>query len=257
MRTCTVLVFGCLFLLSGISMYAQHNNIITDRPDQTEASSTIPPGYFQVEAGTLFMHEQQSTSLETRTAALPNALFRIGIVRHFELRAVVQPQLIRTYLNDELLSRDFGMADLQAGFKVQFCEAKGRAPEIGFLSHLVIPTGTESYNNFAYGLINKLAFTHFLSSKHSLAYNIGYDYFGTGNGDLFYSLAWSISLGERTKLYAEPYGQLLNLQDWVVNADAGFTYLLMHNVQLDYSFGVGINNLMNYQSFGISFRLPR
>lgn len=250
------LFVAILLIMSATGLRAQ-GQIITDRPDQTEASSTIPAGYFQVEAGTLFMHEQINAQQEVRTSALPNALFRIGVVERFELRVVVQPELVRNYINDIELTRDFGIADLQAGFKVQFCEEDGWLPEIGFLSHVVFPTGTESFTNFSYGTINKLAFTHTLNEKHSIAYNIGYDYFGQGNGDLFYSLAWGISIGEKTGLYIEPYGFYQNFETWVVNADAGFTYLLSDNVQLDYSFGIGVNNLMNYQSFGVSFRLPR
>ncbi len=249
--------FTLIVLLFTISFSFGQGQIITDRPDQTEASSTIPAGYFQVETGTLFMHQQINSVRETRTAALLNALFRIGVAKYFELRAVVQPELTRTYFNDKEVSRDFGMADLQVGFKVQFCEEKGLRPEIGFLSHLVFPTGTESFNNFNYGSINKLAFTHTLNDKHTIAYNIGYDYFATGNGDFFYSLAWGIGVGDKVGLYVEPYGFYRNFETWEVNADAGFTYLLNDNVQLDYSFGVGINNIMNYQSFGISFRLPR
>ncbi len=252
------LVFsGALFFAPMAVVFGQNQpTIMTARPDQTEASSTIPAGYFQVEAGTLFMHEQLDAQTEVRTAALPNALFRIGLVKHFELRVVVQPELIRTYVNNEQFNRDFGMANLQGGFKLQICEEKGLRPEIGFLTHVVFPTGTESYANLDLGTINKLAFTHTLNDRHSIAYNIGYDFFGTGNGDLFYSLAWGIGVGDKVGLYLEGYGYYLNMESAQLSADAGFTYLLSSNVQLDYSFGLGVNHLMNYQSFGISFRLP-
>jgi hypothetical protein len=247
---------ACIFLiLSSIKIYGQEQ-IVTDRPDQTEASSTVPAGYFQVEAGALFMHEQLNEQTEVRTAALPNALFRVGVVKHFELRVVVQPELIQTFVNDTELNEDFGMADLQVGFKLQLCEEKGWRPEIAVLSHLVLPTGTESYSMLNYGSINKLAFTHNLNDKHSIAYNLGYDYLGSGNGNLFYSLAWGIGISEKVGLYVEGYGYYLDMVDPEVSGDAGFTYLLNNNVQLDYSFGVGINHLMNYHHLGISFRIP-
>jgi hypothetical protein len=244
-----------LFLISALASFSQQGPIITDRPDQTEASSTIPAGYLQVETGMTFMQEGISSIRELHSNALPNTLFRVGVWKYFELRAVVQPTLVKEFVNDIEVSRDFQMDDLQAGFKVQFCEAKGARPEIGFLSHVVFPTGSESTTN-TFGVINKLAFTHPVNNKHTIAYNIGYDYLGVGSGNLFYSLAWGISLSDKIGLYVEPYGFVNNLETWLSNADAGMTYLLSDNVQLDYSFGVGLNNVMNYHSLGISFRLP-
>ena len=40
----------------------------------------------------------------------------------------------------------------------------------------------------------------------------------------------------------------------ISNFDSGFTYLVKDNLQIDLSFGFGINNKMNFQSIGVSWK---
>lgn len=254
------------FLLIFLTFAASAQQIITDRPDQTEASSTVGKGILQIESGFSFMTEDMVDPIPTlqvprrerrlETYAWPNTLFRIGIARRFELRVVTQPELQRTFNYNRETNQVFGLADLQVGFKVNLLQAKEGRPEIGFLSHVVLPTGTFGISGEEYGVINKLAVTHSLSETHTVAWNLGYDYLGTGNGNLFYSLAWGISISDRISIYLEPYGAIDNLSDLVASADAGFTYLLKDNMQFDYSFGLGITHEMNYHAVGLSVRLP-
>ncbi len=248
-------IYALSFFFFG--MYQLHSQqIVTDRPDQTEASSTVEPSQIQVEAGVLIMNEQPDSRTEVRSSAIPNALFRVGLFNHFELRVVTQMETVKILQDGIETFRDFGFSNLEVGFKVQFTEEKEGVPEIGFLTHLVCSTGSNSFNDSSFGSINKLAITHTFSETHSLAYNIGYDYLGTGNGDLFYSLAWGITLSEKVGMYLEPYGFIRNIETWEASADAGFVYFPIPTIQLDYSFGLGLNHRMNYQSVGISFRLP-
>ena len=60
----------------------------------------------------------------------------------------------------------------------------------------------------------------------------------------------------RVGLYVEAFGDFVNFEDWVHKMDAGITYLVSDNIQLDYSLGWGLNQVMNYHSLGISLRLP-
>ncbi len=49
----------------------------------------------------------------------------------------------------------------------------------------------------------------------------------------------------------------IEFEDTILNFDAGFTYLPNPNVQLDFSFGTGINDTMNYLSVGCSWLIPK
>ncbi len=209
----------------------------------------------QIESGFLFQSAEKE-GVETRHYVYPNALLRVGVVKNFEFRFVTQQETAITEINDAIVSEASGMSNLQVGFKYRLFTAEEKRPEIGFLSHLVVPSGTGGLNNNRFGVINKLAVTHFISEKFNLAYNIGYDYLGTGNGNLFYSLAFGFSLSKKLSVFIEPYGFLNNLEDFELNADAGFTYLLNNNVQLDYSFASGLNQTMSYHAVGISVLMP-
>ena len=112
-------------------------------------------------------------------------------------------------------------------------------------------------SNDKFGTINKLSISHSINDNIGLGYNVGYNYFGTGNGDLTYSIAMGIGITEKAAIYIEPYGDLVEFKDHEANFDAGVTYLLQDNFQLDFSFGTGINHPMNYISFGFSWQLMK
>jgi len=247
-----ILLLG-LFMISALTAKAQ--TIVTDRPDQTEASSTVPAGMLQIESGLLFQ-SSESEGVEVRSYTYPNTLLRLGVVKNFEFRFVTQLESEVIEANDMVVSNESGMSNLEVGFKYRLLSPTDKRPEIGFLSHAVIPSGTDGLNNNNYGVVNKLAVTHDINDKLSIAYNLGYNYFGTGNGDGFYSLAFGFGLTDRLGVYIEPYGFYNNFEDFVINADAGFTYLINNNTQFDYSFASGINQTMSYHSVGLSVLVP-
>jgi hypothetical protein len=88
-----------------------------------------------------------------------------------------------------------------------------------------------------------------------LGYNVGYNYFGRENGFLTYSVALAIAITEKAGIYIEPYGDIGLFDKYFSNIDAGITYLLKDNFQLDFSFGTGLNYTMNYLSAGFSWNI--
>ena len=113
-----------------------------------------------------------------------------------------------------------------------------------------MPTASEEMSSANFGTVNKLSVAHKIGEKTSLGYNIGYNYFGTGNGDLGFSLAAGFGITDKLGFYAEPYGEMVNFDKLSANFDTGFTYLAKENFQLDISYGFGINETMNYLSVG-------
>ena len=55
------------------------------------------------------------------------------------------------------------------------------------------------------------------------------------------------------KLSQEPFGEIAELEELILNADAGFTYLVHENFQLDFLLGTGINQRNNYFGIGGSW----
>ena len=236
-----------------IGYLANAQTIVTDRPDQTESSSTVPKGSFQIETGVL-VGFTDTDDVSERHLLLPSTLFRIALSEGIEIRVVSQLESIKNKTFDETFS---GMSDLELGAKLQLFKKENVNTEIAFLSHLILPTGSKEITIDEFGTINKLSISHALSESVGIGYNVGYNYFGDGKGDLTYSLAIGFGITDKLAVYIEPYGDLVEFDDHVSNFDAGFTYLIKDNFQLDFSFGTGLNHTMNYISIGCSLNIAK
>lgn len=240
----SLLFIAVLILIFSNLSYSQ---IVTDRPDQTESSSTVGYGNLQLESGFLISYEEQ-IPIVNRQILAPTSLLRYGITNNIELRLLNQLELRKSGI-----IKNQGVSDLEVGLKIELFGNENCNTEIAYLSHLVMPTGTFGLRGDKFGTINKLAVSHELRPNVGIGYNLGYNYFGIDNGDLTFSLALGIGVNDKVGVYIEPYGEILNFEELVLNFDTGFTYLLKDNFQLDFSFGSGINHRMNYVSVGFSW----
>jgi len=237
-----------LVLISpGFRLLAQ--KIVTDRPDQTESSSTVPHKSLQIEAGMLFGDLNNESQ---RIYLLPTTLFRYGLTRGIELRL---GQNLVNYKNESSSEARFGFSDLELGAKFQILKREDVNTEIAFLSHVTLPTGADGLSTDKYGTINKLAISHEINSYLGFGYNVGYDYFGYDKGMFTYSTALGVGFNEKLGAYLEFYGEASNLRGFIVNFDSGVTYLIQDNLQLDLSFGLGLNHRMNYFALGCSWNI--
>lgn len=244
-----IILFTALIVaMTGTALNAQ---IVTDRPDQTESSSTVPGGALQLETGVLVSYDGNS-HISTRQILLPTTLLRYGITNGVELRVVNQLESIK--FNNEKYQ---GISDLEVGTKIQIIKNEERNIEVAFLTHLIIPTGATELSGGKYGTSNKISVSHALNDNVGVGYNVGYNYFGVGSGDLTYSLVFGIGVNEKVSVYVEPYGEITDFTEFVSYIDAGFTYLVKENFQLDFSFGSGINKRMNFVSTGFSWLIVR
>jgi len=225
--------------------------IITDRPDQTESSSTVPNGALQLETGVLvgFAGENRNS---TRQILFPSTLLRYGIMNGVEVRVLSQMESIK--FNDVKYQ---GISDLVVGTKIQLIKSEKRNIQVAFLTHLIIPMGSSEVSSGKYGTSNRISVSHALGDNVGVGYNVGYNYYGVGSGDLVYSLALGVGVNDKVSLFIEPYGEITDFKEFVTNIDAGFTYLVKENFQLDFSFGSGISHRMNYVSAGFSWLMER
>tara|TARA_R110002073_G_scaffold56835_9_gene144464 strand:- start:20223 stop:20993 length:771 start_codon:yes stop_codon:yes gene_type:complete len=238
-----------IFLIFTTSAFTQ--TIITDRPDQTESSSTIPKGSFQIESGILFESIKDKGFSEEILLA-PTVLSRYGITKGIEIRLLTEFASVK----DKLLNGTVkGITDLQIGTKIQLFKKEGINTEIAVLSHIIVPAAKDDLSINKFGVINKLAISHELSNTIALGYNIGYDYYGTGKGNLTYSLSFGFGITDKIGFYLEPYGSIKEFDNHESNFDTGVTYLINNNFQIDASYGTGINHNMNYISVGMSINI--
>ncbi len=234
------------FLLLTSIVFSQE--IITDRPDQTESSITVGKNNFQIESGILYQKSDNSNSFIGSST-----LLRYGITNGIELRFVSQYESTKIRLDGGDIKYS-GFNDLEFGAKIQLLKKEGINTEMAFLSHVIIPTANENLTADQVGTVNKLSISHAITDKIGLGYNIGYDYVGQ-QSSLTYSLALGFQLSNSLGFYIEPYGEWGESNNYESNFDAGISYLVNDNFQLDTSYGIGLNNDMQYLSAGFSWRI--
>lgn len=238
-----LLLINVLLLLILGNLNAQ---IVTDRPDQTESSLTVPKQALQIESGLSATFEGSSPS--ALLFQLPNNLFRYGIGKKIELRLLNQLEIIK---KNNIQS--VGISDLAIGTKLQLFKKEGKKTQVAFLTHLIVPSGTKEISNNKIGTTSRISICHAINESVGIGYNLGYNYFGEGIGDLIYTLSLGVGISKNVGIFIEPYGELSNMDDFIINFDTGFTYLVNNNLQLDFSFGTGINQKMNFISLGCSW----
>ena len=242
--------FTLILVFTTTAIFSQ--NIITDRPDQTEASSTIPKNSFQIEMGIL---AQTSNDKTVTNFAGPSTLIRYGISEKVELRLFNQFESNKLELEGGNI-KSSGLSDIEIGAKIQLLKKEDVNTEIAFMSHAIIPTAKDELTNDKIGTINKLSISHAVNDKIGIGYNVGYDNINKVSA-FTYSVAIGFALAEKFGLYIEPYGALAEGNNFESNFDAGVTYLAKNNLQFDVSYGTGLNNDMQYVSAGFSWNIPQ
>ena len=246
-----------LFIIPFIASAQSNDSIpdfISDRPDQTESPNAVPLKYFQVETG--FQYEKfEIASFEFENYTYNTTLLRYGLFKKFELRLGANLlNLENKYFAPES-DPATGFSPILFGAKYELLNEKGWIPQIGIIGSAFIPVGG-NYDSGELETQLRLAFSHSLSEKSGLSYNLGFNLGNNADTVFLYTLSYGYNVVDPLTLYAEVYGTMLDA-DFDHNWNAGFTYALSHNVQLDGYVGTGINTNQNLLlGVGVSFRLP-
>ena len=237
-------------LITGFS-YGQ--TISTDRPDQTESATLVGLKSLQLESGILFSSANESFGNTVRQL-VPSILLRYGFSKKIELRLYQEHETNRFELQNQAIS---GLKNLQLGLKLLLFQKHESPTEIAIISHVIVPTGSKNIDQNTFGIINKLAFSHSIGEQLNIGYNLGYDYHGKNSSKGTYALAFGIKLSDAFGIYVEPYGEWENIDKFTNSFDTGLTYLLGKNMQVDLSYGVGLNHSMQFISAGLSWNIGR
>jgi outer membrane putative beta-barrel porin/alpha-amylase len=243
--------FALLGLLAAAPLAAQDLSglpepLVTDRPDFTESTSTVPPGHFQVEGGATFtrLGDEESQSLG-------EILLRVGAGERWEARlgigsfSRIDPGLPGT----DTIS---GFEDAYAGLKVRLTEDDPDLlppghPAIALLLATTVPVGDDELTSDEWQPEAKLALSWDLTPRLSLASNLNYAYPADGP-DRFHQLAASLTAGlsltDRVGLYLEGFGFSKESADGSSTSyvNSGLTFLLSNDLQLDVRAGAGLDD---------------
>ncbi len=238
--------------------------LVTDRPDFTEASSTVGKGVTQLEFGYTYI-ENNDSGERVRSHSYGEALLRYGIlVDWLELRIGFAP------FEEEITSGGIGNStrgtqDLYTGFKIALTPQEGKLPEMALIPQMNIPTGSNAFssNNVEPGLnwIYSWEINDFISTAGSTQGNRRID--DTGKSYLEMAQSWTVaySLTDEIGAYTEwfaliPSGADIARTEHYFNG--GFTYLINNNMQFDIRAGVGLNAAADdyFLGMGLSIRFP-
>jgi hypothetical protein len=244
---------------------AEPAELITDRPDQTESSSTVPVGSVQIEAG--WLREEVDDTVTTESA--PGVLLRIGVAEELELRVGWSG-----WVEEEVepgpphggRTKISGSGDAELGLKWHLWSEKGNRPDAALLVGTSVPVGSAALTSDAWDPAFRFAFDHELSPTVGLAYNVGYawDTVEGANGATsragaaIWTAALGVALNEKVGAFIELFGALPD-GSAESSFDGGLTWLVGPALQLDLYAGVGLSSTApdSFVGFGLSWRRPR
>ncbi len=232
-------------------------DIVTDRPDQTEAASLIPVGALQVETG--FMVEGSKVGpYKVKDYTYNTTLIKYGINEYIEFRFIQEYVGTRGLVVNETVSRN-GFSPMSIGAKIKVAEGKKYLPEIAFLGHVTLPTGSKDFNPSYISSDFRFSLEYDFTEKLSMGVNLGAQ--SDGESPLttgIYTVVVGYSPFNKVGMFAEFYGFLTEKtipQDHRFNG--GITYAISNVIQYDVSAGVGLSDSATdyFLSTGISFRM--
>ena len=254
-----------VLLTVSLSTFSQEKNdalgaLVTDRPDATEASSTVGKGVLQFETGGLY-ESFEDNNVKSENYTFNTMLIRYGILDNLEFRLGWDfVEGVTTVNNNKLDNVMSGLSPLLLGIKLDIAEENGAMPEIALIGH-VFPlfSASADYRPEYTGIDFRLSLSHTLSEKSSLGYNIGAQW-GADSPEAaaIYTVAYGYSITDKLGMYAELYGDLP--EDSAANHywDAGFTYLVNNDLQLDTYFGTSITEGQDLLvGLGLSYRVRK
>ena len=235
----------CFLPVACLAQESKTEPIVTDRPDFTESTETVPRGRFQLEGGFTYVRDGS-----TRENGLGEWLLRAAVGAKTELRFGV-PSYLGMRSADSSAS---GFEDASFGFKVKLVEGAEpyglRRPHIAFIGATSVPTGSSAYRENRLQPEGKLCLGWDLSERLGLAANLNYAWRSEG-GQQFDEYSGSVSfaygLTERTGAYLEYFGFAPGNKGGPDTSylNGGMTYLVTSDYQLDARGGVGLNGRSN------------
>ncbi len=177
---------------------------------------------------------------------------------NFELRLGWDFQQLTTKQNgEEKPDLKSGFTPLLVGFKVGVTQEQGLLPHIAVIGHLFLPfSAGADYKPDTTGGELLLGFSSTLNEQSSLGYS-----FGATWGDdssvvnYTYTFSYNRNFTDDLGVFAELYGALPENSKGQNSWDAGLTYLINNDLQVDASVGSGFDtDQCILLSAGISYR---
>ena len=236
----------------------------SDRPNFTDSPATVGRGRLQFEGGYQFTHGIAGDSTHD-AHDLPELLVRYGLAERLELRIAWDPGFVFDRQVDPASGRtvtDNGGSDMELGFKYALTKQDHWQPESGIITSITAPVGDRAQSSEQVDVLVNYLYSWKLNKKATLSGSTG-GLWTAESGDHFtrfsQSAALDYELTEKLHVFHECYAFFrIDFQDDRPQYyyDAGLTYLVTPNFQLDWRAGVGLNDASDrfFTGCGVSIR---
>lgn len=221
--------------------------LASDRPDFTEASSTVGQGVSQLEMGyTYFYDDGAGTRLHAHS--YPELLLRQGFLADWLELRVAWTYNSESDAFNPVTGSVHGSDDIYLGVKLGLTPQQGALPEMSLMPQMTVPVGGAfSAGEVLPGLswLYGWEISEFISTGGSTQYNLAVDELTQEiHGELAQSWTVGYSLAENVGAYTEwfmfaPAGADTARTEHYF--DVGLTYNLSNDLQLDVRVGKGVS----------------
>lgn len=234
--------------------------LTTDRPDFTEASSTVGKGVLQIESGYTFIEDREA-GIRNHEHSFGEFLFRYGVAADWlELRLGVAPSHTRAS-GAGFHETSTSLENLYLGTKLALAAQDEWLPELALTPQMQVPVGPNPSNDVLPGV--NLLYSWDIDEDWSLSGNTQLNRAVDDDGKTILEASQSVAVGygwtDRLGSYAEtfaffPEGTSSGSSEYYFNG--GFTYLLSNDIQLDIRSGLGLNRQADdfFAGAGLSMR---
>lgn len=235
----------------------------TDRPDKTESPVTVDAGRVQIEMDLVVASRDEEDDAVTSSRSFARFNLRVGVSDDLEFDLQWESYSAVRVRSGGTLTHEDGAGDLALRAKWSLAGNDGSSPGFAILPFVTLPThhADTGPRSVAGGLILPLSFS--LPGDFSLGAMTELDVLrGQAGKPVDAVFINSLSLGHgivgELEGYVEFYSEVVARRGnpWVGTLDAGLTFKVAKNVQLDAGVNMGVTKAAVDQEFfaGISWR---
>ena len=222
--------------------------LITDRPDFTEASSTVGRGVAQLEFGYTYVYDDKGGET-AKSHSIGEPLLRYGVFADWlEFRVAIFPTDASETSNGTRTNAN-GLEDVYLGFKIGLTPQEGILPEMAIIPQMTVPTGHEDFTNdealpgvnwlYSWAINDTFAIGGSTQGNRSIDEGTGQAYWETAQ-----SMTAVVTLSDELSAYTEWYAFFPHSADTAQVEhyfNGGFAYLISNDIQFDIRVGRGLN----------------
>ncbi|MBD3221297.1 hypothetical protein GF314_08630 [bacterium] len=246
MRHATILAALVIATTTLPATHAPAQDLVGDRPDFTESALAVPAGGWQIEAGATI------TTLDALdTTEIGEVLVRHGLKPGTELRLVL-PSFVDVSHDGDQIDDVSGLGNAAIGLKQELARGDGSRPQVAMVGHVTLPVGDEDVASDDTAVDLALALEWELSPRVGLGMNVGGEAVFADDTETrqWASAALGLDLGAGFGAFVEGYTFTDGFDDFSSYVDAGLTYLIAPDWQVDARVGQGLGDVDDETFFG-------